>query len=72
MKNPRTVLWQAMRGEEQGARDRGGGGERDVAQRSDGTKTGARDQVSNKKSTRHKDQGEVSQAGAERFKFQES
>ncbi len=56
-------------GEEQGARDRGKRRGAEV----DGAQTGAKGQGSNKKSdTRTRERDQVSQAGAERLKFQES
>lgn len=67
MTSPASVLWQAMRGEEQGASDRG----EETWRR--GAQTGAKGQGSNKKSdTRTREKDQVSQAGAERLKFQES
>lgn len=69
MTSPASVLWQAMGGKEQGASDRGGG---DVAQRSTGHKQKPEAKGSNKKSdTRTRMKDRVSQAGAERLKFQE-
>lgn len=70
MMSPTSVLWQAMRGEEQRSKWQGG---RDVAQRSTAHKQGQKGQGSNKKSdTRTREKDQVSQAGAERLKFQES
>lgn len=72
MKSPTSALWRAMRGEEQGARDKRGE-KRDVARRSTGHKQEPEVEDQTRKATqgpREKDQ--VSQAGAERLKFQES
>lgn len=66
MTSPASVLWQAMRGVEQGAGDRGkrsGGGRR-------GTNRSQRPRIKSDTRTREKDQ--VSKVGAERLNFQES
>lgn len=70
MTSPASVLWQAMRGMEQGAGDRG---EEKWHVEVDRAQTGAKGQGSNKKSdTRTREKDQVSQAGAERLHFQES